>query len=68
MLLFLACDTQWRVDATGRATGLLYNEVEVTARMMGIAMNKMLFVRVREMERAGLKSIADIVARRERRR
>lgn len=54
--VFVSMSTQWRTGAMG-ATGLDYNALEATMRMMGIAVNGEILEEIRILEDAALETM-----------
>lgn len=60
MRLFLAMETQWRrAGMTGVATGLDYAVLPAVAGFNGLTLNADLFARLRIIEGAALKAMAE---------
>lgn len=55
ILVFCACDTQWRHHNNGRPIGLDYQSLESVMRMQGVENVADVFARVRILERESLR-------------
>lgn len=59
-LLFLALSTQWRLAGmSGVRVGIDYSAVEPTARLIGVALDREVFLDLRAMELEALQTLTD---------